>query len=148
MNSPDPITELDTIIARARAAQQLYESEGSQARYDRAAQAAAWAIMEPERNRILAELAVDTTGLGNVPDKILKNHRKTLGLMRDIKDVTTFGVIRDDAETGLTEIARPMGVVGAILVVRWAKQLLGLTTGVLLDQRAEPDVRERLREAI
>ena len=41
-----------------------------------------------------------------------------------------------------------MGVVGAILVVRWAKQLLGLTTGVLLDQRAEPDVRERLREAI
>lgn len=41
-----------------------------------------------------------------------------------------------------------MGVVGAILVARWAKQLLGLTTGVLLDQRAEPSVREGLREAI
>ena len=35
----------------------------------------------------LAELAVETTGLGNVPDKITKNHRKTLGLMRDIADV-------------------------------------------------------------
>ncbi len=44
----------------------------SQQRYDRAAQAVAWAIMEPARNQRLAELAVETTGLGNVPDKIIK----------------------------------------------------------------------------
>lgn len=103
------------IIARARDAQQRYEKEGSQERYDRAAAAAAWAIMKPERNRHLAELAVETTGLGNVPDKILKNHRKTLGLMRDIKDAVTFGIISDDPATGITEIARPKGVVGAIV---------------------------------
>ena len=115
MNAPDPIAELDAIIARSRAAQAAYEREGSQDRYDRAAQAVAWAIMEPERNRELAELAVATTGLGNVPDKIVKNHRKTLGLMRDIMGVQTHGVIRDDAEIGITEIARPMGVVGAIV---------------------------------
>ncbi len=115
MNAPDPIAELDAIVARARAAQARYVAEGSQIRYDRAAQAAAWAIMEPGRNETLAKLAVETTGLGNVPDKITKNHRKTLGLMRDIKDVKTFGVIRDDAETGITEIARPMGVIGAIV---------------------------------
>ncbi len=115
MNAPDPIAELDAIIARARAAQARYEVEGSQERYDRAAQAAAWAIMEPTRNKTLAELAVETTGLGNVPDKITKNHRKTLGLMRDIKDVKTFGVIRDDAEDGITELARAMGVIGAIV---------------------------------
>lgn len=115
MNAPDPIAELDAIVARARAAQARYEAEGSQARYDRAAQAAAWAIMEPGRNKTLAKLAVETTGLGNVPDKITKNHRKTLGLMRDIKDVKTFGVIHDDPETGITEIARPMGVIGAIV---------------------------------
>ncbi|MEY8840825.1 aldehyde dehydrogenase family protein, partial [Cribrihabitans sp. XS_ASV171] len=115
MNAADPIAELDTVIARARAAQRRYEAEGSQDRYDRAAEAVGWAIMEPERNRELAELAVATTGLGNVPDKIIKNHRKTLGLLRDIKGVATFGVIRDDAETGITEIARPKGVVGAIV---------------------------------
>ncbi len=115
MTSPDPIAELDAIIDRSRAAQQRYEAEGSQLRYDRAAQAVAWAIMEPSRNRELAELAVQTTGLGNVPDKITKNHRKTLGLMRDIKTVTTFGVISDDKASGITEIARPMGVVGAIV---------------------------------
>ncbi len=115
MNAVDPVTELDTILVRARTAQAQYEANGSQARYDRAAAAAAWAIMEPGRNRELAELAVATTGLGNVADKITKNHRKTLGLMRDIQGVTTFGVIRDDAENGITEIARPMGVVGAIV---------------------------------
>ncbi len=115
MNAPDPIAELDAIIARARAAQRVYEAEGSQARYDRAAEAAGWAIMEPGRNRELAELAVETTGLGNVPDKITKNHRKTLGLLRDIKAVKTHGVIREDADLGITEVARPLGVVGAVV---------------------------------
>ena len=115
MNTADSIAELDAVVERARAAQSRYETEGSQERYDRAAQAAGWAIMEPTRNRLLAELAVETTGLGNVPDKIIKNYRKTLGLLRDIQGVTTFGVIRDDEETGITEIARPKGVVGAVV---------------------------------
>jgi sulfoacetaldehyde dehydrogenase len=106
---------IDAIVARSRRAQAAYETGGSQSRYDRAAQAVAWAIMEPERNRELAELAVETTGLGNVPDKITKNHRKTLGLMRDIKGAKTFGVVSEDAATGITEIARPKGVVGAIV---------------------------------
>ncbi len=115
MNAPSPLAQLEDVIARSRAAQARYEVGGSQARYDRAAQAVAWAIMEPSRNRALAELAVKTTELGNVDDKITKNHRKTLGLMRDIKDAVTYGVILGDPETGITEIARPMGVVGAIV---------------------------------
>jgi sulfoacetaldehyde dehydrogenase len=115
MTALDPLVELDHVIARSRAAQARYEAEGSQARYDRAAQAVAWAIMDPTRNRALAELAVQTTGLGNIDDKIIKNHRKTLGLMRDIQNAVTFGVISDDPETGITEIARPMGVVGAVV---------------------------------
>jgi sulfoacetaldehyde dehydrogenase len=107
--------QVDALVAAARSAQAEFEAQGSQARYDRAAQAAAWAIMEPERNRRLAELAVRTTGLGNVADKITKNHRKTLGLMRDIADVRTFGILSDDAATGITEIARPLGVIGAVV---------------------------------
>lgn len=107
--------QVDVLVAEARSAQGGFEAGGSQVRYDRAAQAAAWAIMEPERNRLLAELAVRTTGLGNVTDKITKNHRKTLGLMRDIADVRTFGVLSDDAATGITEIARPLGVIGAVV---------------------------------
>ena len=115
MNVLDDLAEVEAIVASARAAQLRFEANGSQVRYDRAAQAAAWAIMEPSRNTHLAELAVQTTGLGNVPDKITKNHRKTLGLMRDISTAITHGVIRDNAETGITEIARPIGVIGAVV---------------------------------
>lgn len=115
MNANDLSSELHSVIARSRVAQAEYERNGSQERYDRAAIAVGWAIMEPERNKALAELAVETTGLGNVPDKITKNHRKTLGLLRDIQGVATFGVISDDPGTGITEIARPKGVVGAIV---------------------------------
>ena len=76
--------------------------------------AAGWAIMEPSRNRILAELAVADTGLGNVADKFQKNHRKTLGLLRDLKGAKSVGVIAEHKETGIVEIARPVGVVAAI----------------------------------
>ncbi|MEP4342760.1 MAG: aldehyde dehydrogenase family protein [Lentilitoribacter sp.] len=115
MNAIDELANVEAIVASARKAQQDYETNGSQERYDTAAQAAAWAIMEPSRNKELAELAVKTTGLGNVADKIIKNHRKTLGLMRDIADVKTFGVISDDPASGITEIARPIGVIGSVV---------------------------------
>ena len=109
------IALVDDLLARARAAQARYESGATQARYDRASQAAAWALLEPDRNRTLSELAVRSTGLGRVADKVTKNHRKTLGLMRDIAHVATCGVIADDPERGITEIARPIGVIGAVV---------------------------------
>lgn len=115
MSVEGDIAAVEDVMARARAAQRAYEASGSQERYDRTAEAVAWAIMEPARNHALAELSVATTGIGNVPDKITKNHRKTLGLMRDIAEAKTFGVIRDDPATGITEIARPIGVIGAVV---------------------------------
>ncbi|MCX7161152.1 MAG: sulfoacetaldehyde dehydrogenase, partial [Proteobacteria bacterium] len=54
-----------TLIARARAAQQVYEGY-DQMRVDEVVTAAGWAIVKPENNRRLAELAVLDTGLGNV----------------------------------------------------------------------------------
>ena len=111
----DDITQIDDLVAQARDAQQAYEAMGSQALFDRACQAVAWCLMEPERNRRLAEFAVAETGLGNADDKVRKNHNKTLGLMRDIKGVTAFGHIEDDAESGLSTFLRPKGVVAAIV---------------------------------
>ena len=108
-------TAVDDVVARARRAQSGFAAGADQRRLDRAAQAAAWAVMEPGRNRELAELAVATTGLGKVEDKVRKNHRKTLGLLRDLRDLKTCGVIRERPERGLTEIARPIGVIGAVV---------------------------------
>jgi sulfoacetaldehyde dehydrogenase len=101
------------LVRRARAAQAAYE-RSSQEHRDEVATACGWAIMKPENNRALAELAVRDTGLGNVADKIAKNHRKTLGLLRDLQGVRTVGVIAEYPERGVTEIARPVGVVAAI----------------------------------
>ncbi len=105
-----PIGEL---VARARAAQRIAETY-DQARVDELVAAAGWAIVEPGRNRELAELAVADTGIGNVPDKVRKNQRKTLGLLRDLQQAKSVGVIAHDADRGLVEIARPVGVVCAI----------------------------------
>jgi sulfoacetaldehyde dehydrogenase len=71
--------------------------------------------MQPDRNLEMATLAVESTGLGNTADKVIKNHRKTLGLLRDVSTVKTCGIISDDAATGITKIARPIGVVGAVV---------------------------------
>lgn len=101
------------LVARARAAQRLYDRY-SQAQVDEVVTAAGWAIVEPTRNRRLAELAVKDTGLGVVEDKILKNRRKTMGLLRDLQGAKSVGVIAEYPEKGIIEIARPVGVVGAI----------------------------------
>jgi sulfoacetaldehyde dehydrogenase len=100
------------LMRRARAAQKVFERR-DQAGLDEAATAAGWAIMNPANNRTLAELAVADTGLGAVADKIVKNHRKTLGLLRDLQGAKSTGVIAEHPERGITEIARPVGVVAA-----------------------------------
>lgn len=41
-----------------------------------------------------------------------------------------------------------MGIVGALLVARWSMGLLRVTSGVLLDRQAAPEVRAGVREAI
>ena len=101
------------LVRRARAAQRIAESY-DQARIDELVTAAGWAIIEPARNRELAELAVADTGIGDVADKMRKNQRKTFGLLRDLQGANSVGVIADDPATGIIEIARPVGVVCAI----------------------------------
>jgi sulfoacetaldehyde dehydrogenase len=109
----DVASEVATLVARARAAQRIANGY-DQARIDDLVAAAGWAILEPARNRELAELAVADTGIGNVEDKVRKNHRKTLGLLRDLQGAKSVGVIAEDPEKGIVEIARPVGVVCAI----------------------------------
>jgi sulfoacetaldehyde dehydrogenase len=113
-----PLTEsaaavVAALVGRARAAQAAFDA-ATQAEVDEVVTAAGWAIVDPEHNRALAELAVRDTGLGNVGDKMAKNRRKTMGLLRDLAGSRSVGVIAEDAARGLVEIARPVGVVAAI----------------------------------
>lgn len=110
---PEVASQVQELVRRARAAQRIADGY-DQARVDELVVAAGWAIIEPQRNRALAELAVADTGIGNVEDKVRKNHRKTFGLLRDLQGAKSVGVIAEDPERGITEIARPVGVVCAI----------------------------------
>lgn len=110
----DASSQVAQLIKQASQAQRQLETY-DQAAVDELVTAAAWALVNPTNNQILSELAVAETELGNVADKITKNHRKTLGLLRDLKDAKTVGVIRRDPEQGIVEIARPVGIVGAIV---------------------------------
>ena len=109
------IQEIDKLVAIAKKAQEQYEANGSQELFDLACQAVGWALMQPENNSELSKLAVSETGLGNVNDKIQKNHNKTLGLLRDIKNAKSFGHIYDDNLKGISVYFRPKGVVAAIV---------------------------------
>jgi sulfoacetaldehyde dehydrogenase len=112
-----PVTDAATIVAerltRARAAQAAFDA-ATQEEVDEVVTAVGWAIVDPEHNLALAETAVQDTGLGNVADKVAKNRRKTMGLLRDLAQAKSVGIISEDPEQGLVEIARPVGVVGAI----------------------------------
>ncbi|WP_028921789.1 acylating sulfoacetaldehyde dehydrogenase [Pseudonocardia acaciae] len=101
------------LVARARAAQAVFEGY-DQRRVDDVVAGVAWAIYQPDRAKELAELAVRDTGLGRVADKVAKNQRKTMGTLRDLTGAKSVGVISEDPATGITEYAKPVGVVAAV----------------------------------
>ena len=107
-------TLIEQLVSDARDAQEIV-NHYSQEQVDELILAVGWEVIQPENNQELSEMAVSQTGLGNVEDKKRKNRRKTIGLLRDLKDVKTVGIIDENVQTGIIEIARPVGVIGAIV---------------------------------
>jgi sulfoacetaldehyde dehydrogenase len=114
-SASDPtVSELvQGLIRRARRAMENF-ANADQARVDEAVTALAWSLYKPQHAQELAALAVADTGLGNVPDKIVKKQRKTFGTLRDLLRVKTVGVIEEDTARGIVKYAKPVGVVAAI----------------------------------
>src|ERR1700689_1925202 len=111
ISSADAIAQ--DLVRRARIAQETLANAG-QARVDEAVRAIAWSLYQPEHAKELAQLAVEDTGLGNVPDKIIKKQRKTFGTLRDLLRAKSVGEIERDDKRGIVKFAKPMGVIGAI----------------------------------
>jgi sulfoacetaldehyde dehydrogenase len=104
---------IGALVDRARRAQAVAETY-TQRQIDDVVDAVAWAIVEPTRARELADLAVRDTGLGNADDKFTKNRRKTMGTLRDLQGAPSVGEIGHDPALGITEYAKPMGVIAAV----------------------------------
>ena len=74
------------------------------------------ASMAANKQRIpLAKLAVEETGMGIVEDKIIKNHYASEYIYNAYKNTKTCGVIEKDDAYGITKVADPIGVVGAVI---------------------------------
>lgn len=63
----------------------------------------------------LAKMAVEETGFGIWQDKVVKNLLGSKITYEYIKDMKTIGVINEDRENKILEIAVPMGIVAAII---------------------------------
>lgn len=63
----------------------------------------------------LGKMANEETGFGRVADKTVKNQFGSKVVYDSIKDVKTVGVIREDTETRVVEIAVPMGVIAGLI---------------------------------
>jgi sulfoacetaldehyde dehydrogenase len=114
-------SEVDTssiiaeLIYNARAAMTVF-MDYDQEKVDEVVQAVAWAIIKQENAEELARCAVADTSLGKYEDKVNKNQRKSLGTLRDLLDPSakSVGIIDVDEEKGITQIAKPVGVVAAV----------------------------------
>ena len=117
MSSPEQIeaqVKIAALVEKARTAQAIYDRY-DQAQVDEVVTAVGWAIINEKNNHLLTEMAIRDTGIGKYEDKIRKNYRKTLGLLRDLKGARSVGIIAEYPELGLIEIARAVGVVGAVV---------------------------------
>ena len=98
-------------IERARAAQKAIES-WSQEEVDAAVRAVAKVVYDNAAE--LAEMAVEETGMGSVADKTAKNRGKPSIIWNSLKGKKSRGIISRDEDSGIVEIAKPVGVIAAV----------------------------------
>lgn len=115
-SASDVASRVELTVARARAAQAAIAGY-TQEQADALCVAVAWAVTRDDRARELARLAVDESGFGNYDDKVTKIRKRVLGVLADMRQVRTVGVVEDDPARGLTKIAKPVGVVAALIPI-------------------------------
>ena len=102
---------INEYIERGRKAQAEYE-QFDQEQVDKVVQAVGRVVFQNAEE--LAELAVEETGMGVYEDKVAKNRSKASIIWNDLKDKKSVGIIDRDEKTGITKVAKPMGIVAAI----------------------------------
>ncbi|MDR2670199.1 MAG: aldehyde dehydrogenase family protein, partial [Oscillospiraceae bacterium] len=63
----------------------------------------------------LGKMAADETGFGRAADKTIKNQFGSMSVYEAIKDIKTVGIIHEDTDAKIVEIAVPLGVVAGLI---------------------------------
>ena len=109
------VQDLDSFnakLAQVREAQKKFATY-TQEQVDKIFKAAA--IAANQARIPLAKQAVEETGMGVAEDKIIKNHYASEYIYNKYKDTKTCGIIERDEAFGLTKVAEPIGVIGAVI---------------------------------
>ncbi|MDZ5561543.1 bifunctional acetaldehyde-CoA/alcohol dehydrogenase, partial [Enterococcus cecorum] len=69
------------------------------------------AIAALDKHMLLAKMAIEETGRGVYEDKAIKNMYASEYIWNNIKHDKTVGVINEDKQKGLIEVAEPVGVI-------------------------------------
>ena len=108
----DSVESLEKAISELREAQKIFATY-TQEQVDRIFLAAATAA---NKARIpLAKMAVEETGMGIVEDKVIKNNYASEYIYNQFRNTKTCGVIEEDKAYGITKIAKPIGVIAAVI---------------------------------
>jgi acetaldehyde dehydrogenase / alcohol dehydrogenase len=114
MKKCQDVTKADLLLTKAKQAAAIF-SQLDQEQTDKIVKVVYEACM---KNRVkLAKIAVKETGIGKWEDKVIKNVVGSLLVHEDIKNLKTVGVISDDIESGIMEVAQPIGPILAIIPV-------------------------------
>lgn len=114
MTQPEAHPDIEALVARARVAQEQI-ADYTQEQVDELVTAVAWSVVRKDRAEELARLAVDESSFGTYDDKVTKITKRVAGVLADMRDVPTVGVVDEDPARGLVRIAKPVGVVAALI---------------------------------
>ncbi len=103
--------QVAVLVENARKAQAIVEGY-SQEQVDALCRAMAKAIFDNAEE--LADMAVKETRMGVYENKVAKNKGKARVIWNELKGKKSVGVLRVLEDEGLIEVAKPIGVVGAI----------------------------------
>lgn len=111
MDHLDVRRTVEDMISTARKAQEMIEGYDQQ-QVDALVRALAKTIFDNAEP--LARMAVDETRMGVFEDKVKKNQGKARVIWSDLKGKKSVDVIRELPDQGMIEVAKPIGVVGAV----------------------------------
>lgn len=117
------------LMERARKAQEVIAGY-TQEEVDKLTAIIAYEMTRMNVKQELAELALEETELGDIPSKIGKVETKVRGVYSEIKHEKTVGVVEELPERGLVRIAKPVGVIGA-LIPSTQPEMIPITTAMM-----------------
>ncbi len=103
---------ISSLVGKAKAAQSYFGKNFDQTQVDDIVKSIAKIVFD--RAEEFARLAVEETRMGDYASKVKKKKGKSRILWYSLQNKKSMGIISRDEKTGIVEIAKPVGVVGAV----------------------------------